>query len=145
MVCLSLLLVLIGFVPVVALNSLFLCFVDNGLLLCGSFLLVVGDATGCLLSLWTGVPPALALGEVCSGLAFEDACLDFAEDKDSGVADPVVVFFPGRGGLYWFLFASVDDFADEVLPRRLFCSLQNGICLSAACSLKRRLQCGHCT
>ena len=43
--------------PVVALNSLFLCFVDNGLLLCGSFLLVVGDATGCLLSLWTGVPP----------------------------------------------------------------------------------------
>jgi len=89
--------------------------------------------------------PALAPGEGCSGLAFEDACLDFAEDKDSGVADPVVVFFPGRGGLYWFLFASVDDFADEVLPRRLFCSLQNGICLSAACSLKRRLQCGHCT
>lgn len=44
--------------------------------------------------------PALTLEEVCSGLAFEDACLDFAEDKDGGVADPVEVFFPGRGGLY---------------------------------------------
>ena len=44
--------------------------------------------------------PALTPGEVCSSLAFEDACLDFAEDKDGGVADPGVVFFPGRGGLY---------------------------------------------
>ena len=40
--------------------------------------------------------PALTPVDIkfCSCFSFEDACLDFP------AADPVELFFPGRGGLY---------------------------------------------
>ena len=38
-------------------------------------------------------------GDEYSEVPFEYPSLDFAAD-DMGVADPVVLFFPGRGGLY---------------------------------------------